>query len=43
ADLDMKKLGDRRVKYLLALKAFSHSPLWGSGFDRAEEGIFSKE
>lgn len=42
-DLNMESRGDRRVKYLLALKAFSYSPLWGSGFDRAERGIFSKE
>lgn len=42
-DLNMENRGDRRVKYLLAFKAFSHSPLVGSGFDRAERGIFSKE
>lgn len=42
-DVNMENRGDRRVKYLLAFKAFSHSPLIGSGFDRAERGIFSKE
>lgn len=42
-DLNMENRGDRRVKYLLAFKAFSHSPLVGSGFDRAGKGIFSKE
>lgn len=42
-DVNIENRGDRRVKYLLAFKAFSHSPLIGSGFDRAERGIFSKE
>lgn len=40
-DLDYNNRGDRRVKYLLASEAFSHSPIWGSGFDRADIGIFS--
>jgi hypothetical protein len=42
-DVNIENRGDRRVKYLLAFKAFSHSPLIGSGFDRAERGVFSKE
>jgi hypothetical protein len=42
-ELDISKMGDRRVKYILAAKAFYYSPIWGSGFDRAETGIFSKE
>jgi hypothetical protein len=42
-DFDVQNLGDRRVKYLYALRAFSHSPIFGSGFDRADYGIFSEE
>ena len=41
-DINMNIYTDRRVKYLLAMKAFTFSPLLGSGFDRAESGIFSK-
>jgi hypothetical protein len=42
-EFDIQDKGDRRVKYLYALKAFSYSPIWGSGFDRADSGIFSEE
>ncbi len=42
-DFDVQNMGDRRVKYLYALNAFSYSPIWGSGFDRADSGIFSEE
>ncbi|MDQ7837056.1 MAG: hypothetical protein RDU59_00980 [Thermodesulfobacteriota bacterium] len=42
-EIDYDVPGDRRVKFTRALEAFSYSPIWGSGFDRAEIGIFSEQ